>query len=160
MRNLRKPDQQFACQSELGPRGTDNLRGAAAQGGTRRVIAQSYVGANARSGGPVKTEEDPLDSRPVPSAARTLAAIKHVEKAVPLTAPEGIVLRYGSFYGPGASDLLLDIVRKRQLPVIGGGAGIWSFLETPHPPAPPPPGAARAAPGPPHRAAPTPAPAP
>jgi 2-alkyl-3-oxoalkanoate reductase len=129
MRNLRKPDQQFAVTNELRTRGTDNLLAAAAQAGTRRVIAQSYVGANARSGGPVKTEEDPLDSRPVPSAARTLAAIKHVEKDVPLTAPEGIVLRYGSFYGPGASDLLLDIVRKRQLPVIGGGTGIWSFIE-------------------------------
>ena len=56
----------------------------------------------------MKTEEDPLDSRPVPSSARTLAAIRHVEETVPLAAPEGIVLRYGSFYGPGASDILLD----------------------------------------------------
>ena len=48
---------------------------------------------------------------------------------MPLEAPEGIVLRYGTFYGPGASDVLLDVVRKRQLPVIGGGTGIWSFIE-------------------------------
>jgi nucleoside-diphosphate-sugar epimerase len=52
-----------------------------------------------------------------------------VEKAVPLAVPEGIVLRYGSFYGPGASDVMLDVVRKRQMPVIGGGTGIWSFIE-------------------------------
>jgi 2-alkyl-3-oxoalkanoate reductase len=52
-----------------------------------------------------------------------------VEEAVPAAAPEGIVLRYGTFYGPGASDVLLDAVRKRQLPVIGGGAGVWSFIE-------------------------------
>jgi uncharacterized protein YbjT (DUF2867 family) len=52
-----------------------------------------------------------------------------VEETVPLAAPEGIVLRYGGFYGPGASDLLLDAVRKRQMPVIGGGTGIWSFIE-------------------------------
>jgi nucleoside-diphosphate-sugar epimerase len=129
MRSLRKPDQVFTATNELRTRGTDNLLTAAAQAGTRRVIAQSYIGANERSGGPVKTEEDPLDSRPVPSAARTLAAIKHVEETVPLMAPEGIVLRYGSFYGPGATDFLLDIVRKRQLPVIGGGTGIWSFIE-------------------------------
>jgi nucleoside-diphosphate-sugar epimerase len=78
----------------------------------------------------VKTEEDPLVSRPPsPSSARTLAAIKHVERTVPLAVPEGIVLRYGSFYGPGASDVLVDAVRKRQVPVIGGGTGIWSFIE-------------------------------
>ena len=58
-----------------------------------------------------------------------MAAIKHVDKTVPLAAPEGIVLRYGTFYGPGASEPLLDVVRKRQMPVIGGGTGIWSFIE-------------------------------
>jgi nucleoside-diphosphate-sugar epimerase len=57
------------------------------------------------------------------------AAIRHVEEAVPAAVPEGIVLRYGSFYGPGASDVLLEAVRKRQVPVIGGGTGIWSFIE-------------------------------
>ena len=129
MRSLRKVDRVFAATNELRTGGTDNLLAAAARAGTRRVIAQSYVGANERSGGPVKTEEDPVDSRPVPSSARTLAAIKHVEKTVPFTAPEGIVLRYGSFYGPGASEILLHAIRKRQLPVIGGGTGIWSFIE-------------------------------
>lgn len=130
MRSVRKIDQGFAATNELRTRGTDNLLAAAARAGTRRVIAQSNVAANERSGGPVKTEDDPLASRPPsPSSARTLAAIKHVEKIVPLAAPEGIVLRYGGFYGPGASDVLLDVVRKRQVPVIGGGTGISSFIE-------------------------------
>jgi 2-alkyl-3-oxoalkanoate reductase len=130
MRSLRNPDRLFAATNELRTRGTDNLLAAAAGAGTRRVIAQGYTGwPNERSGGKVKTEEDPLDSRPVPSAARTMEAIRQVEKTVPLTAPEGIVLRYGSFYGPGASDVLLEVVRKRQMPVIGGGTGIWSFIE-------------------------------
>jgi nucleoside-diphosphate-sugar epimerase len=129
MRSLRKPDKVFAATNELRTRGTDNLLAAAAQAGTRRVIAQGNIAANERSGGLVKTEEDPLDSRPVPSAARTLAAIKHVEETVPLAVPEGIVLRYGGFYGPGASEILLDAVRKRQVPVIGGGTGISSFIE-------------------------------
>jgi nucleoside-diphosphate-sugar epimerase len=129
MRSLRNPDKLFAVTNELRTRGTDNLLTAAARAGTRRVIAQSYVGVNARSGAPVKTEEDPLDSQPVPSSARTLAALKHVEKTVPNAAPEGIVLRYGSFYGPGSSEILLGAVRKRQLPVVGGGTGIWSFIE-------------------------------
>jgi nucleoside-diphosphate-sugar epimerase len=130
MRSLRNTDQVFAVTNELRIRGTDNLLAAAAEAGTRRVIAQGYTGwPNERSGGPVKTEDDPLDSRVVPTAARTLAAIKHVEQTVPSMAPEGIVLRYGSFYGPGASQVLLDFLRKRQLPVIGGGTGIWSFIE-------------------------------
>jgi nucleoside-diphosphate-sugar epimerase len=130
MRSLRDPDQLFAATNELRTRGTDNLLAAAAEAGTRRVIAQSYTGwPNERSGGTVKTEEDTLDPRPVPSAERTLAAIRHVEETVPRMAPEGIVLRYGSFYGPGASDVLLEAVRKRRLPVIGGGTGIWSFIE-------------------------------
>jgi nucleoside-diphosphate-sugar epimerase len=129
MRSLRRPDKVFAATNELRTRGTDNLLAAAAEAGTRRIIAQSYAMVNERSGGPVKTEEDPLDTRPVASSARLVAAISHVEKTVPLGAPEGIVLRYGSFYGPGASDALLDLLRKRQLPVIGGGTGIWSFIE-------------------------------
>jgi nucleoside-diphosphate-sugar epimerase len=130
MRSLRKPDQVFAATNELRTRGTDSLLAAVAQAGTRRVIAQSNDRAYERSGGPVKTEEDPLASRPPsPSSARSLAAIKHVDETVPLAAPEGIVLRYGAFYGPGASELLLDAVRKRQVPVIGGGTGISSFIE-------------------------------
>ncbi len=130
MRSLRNTDRVFAATNELRTRGTDNLLAAAAAAGTGRVIAQSYTGwTNERSGGPVKTENDPFDSRVLPSAARTLAAIKHVEQTVPLQVPEGIVLRYGSFYGPGASQILLDLLRKRMLPVIGGGTGIWSFIE-------------------------------
>ncbi len=130
MRSLRNPDRLFTATNELRIRGTDNLLAAAAEAGTRRVIAQSYTGwPNERCGGKVKTEEDPLDSRPIPSAARTLEAIRHVEQTVPRSVPEGIVLRYGSFYGPGASDIMLDAVRKRQIPVIGGGTGIWSFIE-------------------------------
>ena len=130
MRSFRKLDQVFAATNELRTRGTDNLLAAAARAGTPRVIAQSNAGMYERSGGPVKTEEDPLASRPPsPSSARSLAAIKHVDKTVPLAAPEGIVLRYGGFYGPGASDPLLDLVRRRQVPVIGGGTGISSFIE-------------------------------
>jgi nucleoside-diphosphate-sugar epimerase len=130
-RNLRKPDREFAATNELRTRGTDNLVAAAERAGARRVIAQSYAGAgpDKRSGGRLKTEEDPLDWRPLPSAVQVPAAIRHVEKTVPLAAPEGIVLRYGTFYGPGASDILLAMARKRQLPVIGGGTGIWSFIE-------------------------------
>jgi 2-alkyl-3-oxoalkanoate reductase len=129
MRSLRKVDQVFAATNELRTRGADNLLAAAARTGTRRFVAQGHNFVYERSGGPVKTEEDPVDSRPVPSSARTVAAIKYVDRTVPLEAPEGIVLRYGGFYGPGASESILESVRKRQVPVIGGGTGIWSFIE-------------------------------
>ena len=64
LRSLRKPDKVFAATNELRTRGTDNLLAAAARAGTRRVIAQGNCSLYERSGGPVKTEEDPLESRP------------------------------------------------------------------------------------------------
>jgi 2-alkyl-3-oxoalkanoate reductase len=131
-RSLRNFDRVFAATNELRTRGTDNLLAAAAEAGTRRAVVQSYTGwTNERSGGPVKTEDDRLDPRPVPSSRLSMAAIRHVEQTVPSAVPEGIVLRYGNFYGPGASDILLEMVRKRQLPVIGGGTGIWSWRRVP-----------------------------
>jgi nucleoside-diphosphate-sugar epimerase len=130
MRSLRNPDKAFAATNELRTRGTDNLLAAAARAGTRRVIAQSYAGPGPdRRPGPLKTEADPSDLRPIRSAVQGPAAIAYVDKTVPAEAPEGIVLRYGGFYGRGASDFLLDMLRKRQVPVIGGGTGVWSFIE-------------------------------
>ena len=131
LRSFRNPDKTFAATNELRTRGTDNLLAAAARAGTRRVIAQGYAGAgpDKPSGGGLKTEEDPLDWRPIRSAVQMPAAITYVDKTVSAGAPEGIVLRYGTLYGPGASDVLVEMVRKRQVPVIGGGAGVWSFIE-------------------------------
>ena len=130
MRSLRNPDKQFAATNELRTRGTDNLLAAAARAGARRVVAQGYAGAGPdKRSGPLKTETDPPDWRPIRSASRAFAAMRHVEETVPAGAPEGIVLRYGGFYGPGASDFLLEMLRKRQVPVIGGGTGVWSFIE-------------------------------
>ena len=130
MRSLRNPDKQFAATNELRTRGTDNLLAAAARAGARRVVAQGYAGAGPdKRSGPLKTETDPPDWRPIRSASRAFAAMRPVEETVPAGAPEGIVLRYGGFYGPGASDFLLDMLRKRQVPVIGGGTGVWSFIE-------------------------------
>ena len=130
LKSFRNLDKQFAVTNELRSTGTDYLLEAANQAGTRRFIAQSLIGwNNARSGGPVKTEQDPLDPDPLAGTAKSLAAIEHLEEAVPAQVPEGLVLRYGIFYGHGASDLMLEVARKRQMPVIGGGTGIWSFTE-------------------------------
>jgi 2-alkyl-3-oxoalkanoate reductase len=131
MRSFRNPDKLFAVTNELRTRGTDNLLAAAAQAGTRRVIAQGYAGPgpDKPAGARLKTEEDPLDWRPIRLAARAMAAIRYVDRTVPLAAPEGIVLRYGGFYGPGTGDFVVEMARKRRLPVIGGGTGVWSFIE-------------------------------
>jgi len=130
MKSFRNLDRQFAVTNELRSTGTDYLLEAAQMAGTRRFIAQSFIGwNNARSGSAVKTEQDPLDPHPLPGTTKTLAAVKYLEETVLTAVPEGLVLRYGIFYGHGASDLMLEVVRKRQLPVIGGGTGIWSFTE-------------------------------
>jgi len=130
LKSFRNFDKEFAVTNELRSTGTDYLLEAAREAGTRRFIAQSFIGwNNARSAGPVKTEQDPLDPRPLPGTTKALAAIQHLEQAVPAQVPEGLVLRYGVLYGHGASDLMLDVVRKRQMPVINGGTGIWSFTE-------------------------------
>ncbi|TCO28519.1 nucleoside-diphosphate-sugar epimerase [Kribbella steppae] len=130
MKSLRKMDKVFAATNALRTRGTDNLLAAAERAGTRRVVAQGHNFVYEQSGGPVKTETDPLISKPVSSGVQTMAAMKYVDQTVPLKAPEGIVLRYGTFYGPGASDPMVEMVRKRQMPIVAGGTGVWSFIET------------------------------
>jgi nucleoside-diphosphate-sugar epimerase len=128
--DLRHFDRMFAVTNRLRTQGTDHLLAAAAAAGAKRFIAQSYTGwPNIREGGPVKTEDDPLDPSPPAAQRESLAAIKYLERVVPAAAPmQGIVLRYGSFYGPGVSDAFVDLVRRRRLPIIGDGAGVWSFL--------------------------------
>jgi nucleoside-diphosphate-sugar epimerase len=100
----------------------------------RRFIAQSYAAwPYARTGGPVKSEDDPLDPTPPREMRESLAAIRHLEEAVVgADWTEGIVLRYGAFYGPGTSmspgGESFEIVRKRKFPVVGDGRGVWSFV--------------------------------
>jgi nucleoside-diphosphate-sugar epimerase len=132
--NLRRFDQEFAVTNELRTRGTDLLLAAAVAAGAKRFIAQSYTGwPNARTGGPVKDERDPLDPQPTTASRKTHAAIRYVEEAV-TSAPDldGLVLRYGTFYGPGTSfdrdGEITEAIRRRKLPLVGSGAGIWSFV--------------------------------
>jgi len=130
LRGFRGFDKTFAVTNELRTKGTDYLLEAAAATGTRRFIAQSFMGwNNVRTGRLVTSEEDPLDPHPLASTAQSMAAIRHIQEAVPQAVPEGLVLRYGMFYGPGTSDVMLDVVAKRKMPVVGGGAGVWSFIE-------------------------------
>jgi len=133
--DLRHFDRDFALTNRLRTDGTDYLLSAGQAVGVRRFVAQSTCGygAYARTGGAVKTEEDPLDAFPVREMRETLAAIRHLEDAV-LSArwTEGIVLRYGAFYGPGTSlspdGEQFEMVRKRKFPLVGDGGGVWSFI--------------------------------
>jgi 2-alkyl-3-oxoalkanoate reductase len=126
--DLKHFDRTFAVTNQLRRRGTDHLLEAGRLAGTRRFVAQSFTGwPNQPTGGPVKTEDDPLDPHPVASMAESLRAIQYLEKAVPAGAPEGLVLRYGILYGPATSEELIDAAARRQLPVVGGGTGVWSF---------------------------------
>ena len=124
-------DRHFGPTNRLRTEGTDILLAAARAVGARLFVAQSFAGwPGQRTGGPVTTEADPLD--PDPAAPETLAAIRHLEAVVTAgTDPAGIVLRYGFLYGPGTTigvdGELTEQVRRRRLPVVGGGAGIWSF---------------------------------
>jgi nucleoside-diphosphate-sugar epimerase len=127
--DLRHFDRWFERTNALRTTGTENLLAAARASGAKRFVAQSYSGwPNIREGGPVKTEEDPLDPDPPAAQTESLAAIRTLERAV-LEAPlDGIVLRYGGLYGPGASDGLVELVRGRKLPILGSGAGVWSWI--------------------------------
>ncbi len=130
----RRLDRQFAETNRLRTEGTDYLLEAARASGARRFVAQSFaMWAYARTGGPVKNEADPIETDPPPSVRQTLSAILHVESALANeTDVEGIALRYGGFYGPGTSICevgpVVEMVRKRRFPIVGGGRGVWSFI--------------------------------
>ncbi|MEV1245620.1 NAD(P)-dependent oxidoreductase [Nonomuraea sp. NPDC049750] len=117
-------DGWFAATNRLRSEGTDHLLAAAEATGVSHFVAQSYGSWNGiREGGWVKTEEDPLDPT---STGKGAAAIRHLEDVV--VKAGGAVLRYGAFYGPGATDDQVELVRKRQYPVVGNGAGYSSWV--------------------------------
>jgi 2-alkyl-3-oxoalkanoate reductase len=131
--DLRHFNRTFANSNRLRTTGTDYLLAAARKAGVRRLIAQSYCGwPYARSGVAVKTEADELDPDPPEELRPTLEAIRYLEQAVTGSPdPEGIVLRYGAFYGPDTGMLdhtMIEQIRHRRVPLIGDGGGWWSFV--------------------------------
>jgi 2-alkyl-3-oxoalkanoate reductase len=131
--SLRRFDQSFALTNRLRTKGTDHLIAAAQEVGARRFVAHSFGGwTYERRGSLVKTEDDPLDPDPPKAARRSLGAIRHLESAATgADGLDGVVLRFGFFYGPGTTmnegGPQVNAIRARQLPVVGNGAGIWSF---------------------------------
>ncbi|MFI0723051.1 NAD-dependent epimerase/dehydratase family protein [Streptomyces sp. NPDC021224] len=125
--DIKHPDRWFAATNRLRSEGTDNLLAAAAAAGVPHVVAQGYASWNGiREGGWVKTEEDPLDLLTGTAAQYGMEVLAHVERAVLATG--GAVLRYGAFYGPGAIDDQVTLVRKRQYPLVGKGQGYSSWI--------------------------------
>lgn len=126
MRWSRSLDRSFATTNRIRTEGTDALLAAAREAGVRRFVAQSFASYRyERTGTWVKTEDDPLDPSPPAAARETNAAMAHLDQAV--TAAGGIALRYGGFYGAG-DDGFASMVRKRQYPIIGDGAGVSSWI--------------------------------
>ncbi len=124
--DLKNLDRGFAQTNQLRTKGTDALLAAAQEAGISRFVAQSYANLRyAREGTWIKTEVDPLDPNPVKGMRETSAAMRYIDQTV--TNAGGIVLRYGNFYG-APNDRLPVIVRKRQFPIVGSGAGVSSFV--------------------------------
>jgi nucleoside-diphosphate-sugar epimerase len=129
MSDMRHFDRTFRTTNALRTTGTKYLLAAADAAGVKRFLAQSYTGwPITRAGEGPSTESEPFDAHPAREQRETLAAIRTLETRV-LAAPlAGIVLRYGSFYGAGVWEPLVEMVRKRMLPIIGDGAGVWSWI--------------------------------
>jgi nucleoside-diphosphate-sugar epimerase len=128
--NMKRFDRWFATTNRLRTEGTDHLLAAAEATGVSHFVAQSYAGWNGiRKGGWVKTEEDPLDPETGTGFSEGAEAIRYVEEMV--LKAGGAILRHGTLYGPGALDLFVEPLRKRQFPLVGGGSGYssWTHLE-------------------------------
>jgi nucleoside-diphosphate-sugar epimerase len=137
-RDMRHPERSSAAvmTNRLRTEATDHLLAAGRAVGARRFVAQSFAAFRwARTGGPVQTEADPLDPNP-PGALRAMqAGYLYLEQAVTaIEWGEGLVLRYGGFYGPGtgislAPDAAMAApIRKRRFPIVGAGGGVWSHV--------------------------------
>jgi nucleoside-diphosphate-sugar epimerase len=131
--NFKKFDEEFALTNRFRTEVTDTMLAAGRMVGTRRFIAQSFCGwPFAPQGGPIKTEEDPLDPNPPASFSKSLAAIRYQEDTLRrATDLQALALRYGLLYGPGTGiakdSAIIKLVRKRRMPIVGDGAGVWSF---------------------------------
>jgi nucleoside-diphosphate-sugar epimerase len=125
--DMKHMDRWFATTIRLRTEGTDHLLAAAEATGVSHFVAQGYASWNGiRTGGWVKTEDDPLDPETGTIMGKGAEAIRHVEDTV--LSAGGAVLRYGGFYGPGATDDQVELVRKRQFPLVGDAAGYCSWV--------------------------------
>lgn len=138
MRDMRHPEQSplATMTNRLRTEATDHLLAAGRAVGAKRFVAQSFGAFQwARTGGVVRSEADPIDPDPPAALRPPLVGILHVERVVPaIDWGDGLVLRYGGFYGPGTSvsrapdAVVAAAVRKRRFPIVGDGGGVWSHI--------------------------------
>ena len=122
--DMKHIDRWFATTNRLRTEGTAHLLAAAAGA---HVVAQSYASWNGlRRGGWVKTEQDPLDPLDGTAAAANMAAVAELERQV--VGAGGAALRYGGLYGPGVTDDQVQMLRKRQFPLVGRAQGYASLV--------------------------------
>ena len=131
--DLRHFERDFALTNRLRTEGTEHLLSAGRAVGVRKFVAQSYFGMYERSGAPVKSEDAPIDRSPVGAMRESVKAIRYLEESVLAAAwTEGIVLRYGAFYGPETSlapgSEQFELIGQRKFPLVGSGGGVWSFI--------------------------------
>jgi nucleoside-diphosphate-sugar epimerase len=132
---IRNVKRMAAATNRLRTEGTDHLLAAARAVGVRTFVAQSNYALLERTGGPVVDESGRIEPNPPKDIEEEVAALRHVENAVTgITWADGIVLRYGGFYGPGtgietAPDATMaELIRKRRFPIVGDGGGVWSMV--------------------------------
>jgi nucleoside-diphosphate-sugar epimerase len=133
--NIRNVKRMAAATNRLRTEGTDHLLAAGRAVGVRKVVAQSNYAMLERTGGPVTDENGRIDPNPPKDVKEAVEALRHLEEAVTgITWADGIALRYGGFYGPGTGieaapgAVMAELVRKRRLPIVGGGGGVWSMV--------------------------------
>jgi nucleoside-diphosphate-sugar epimerase len=126
--DFRHPERFGALTNRLRTEGTDHLLATAEATGVSHVVAQSVATWPANPGAGLVTEAEPPSLQELPAKMRVLAEpLRHVEEVV--VKAGGAVLRYGAFYGPGGGvEDQIELVRKRRLPIIGGGTGYFSFV--------------------------------
>jgi nucleoside-diphosphate-sugar epimerase len=131
--DMRRYAEQFEGNDRLRVEGTRNLVDAALAAGARRMVAQSIAFVYDFSGTGLKTEDDRLFDDAPPPFGRGVAAVRSLARAVTETEGlEGLVLRYGYFYGPGTAyardGFIAELARKRRLPIVGRGTGVYSMI--------------------------------
>ena len=129
--NFRQVKRMAAATNRLRTEGTDHLLAAARAVGVRKFVAQSNASWMERTGGPVVDEHGRIEPNPPADAAALVAALRHLEDAVTgISWADGIALRYGGFYGPGTgiTAVIGELIRKRRVPIVGGGGGVWSLV--------------------------------
>ena len=126
--NFRHQDRWAAISNRLRTEGTDHLLAAAEATGVSHVVAQSFAMWTANRERGLVTEEEPLPLQELPAKMRIIVEpLHHVEDVV--VKAGGAALRYGGFYGPGGGiEDQIELVRKRRLPIIGGGTGFFSWV--------------------------------